>query len=239
MGFRKEVAEEVREELAKKGKIDLKEMAKAFAERRSAVPDAKKEEYQKEAERLKEIYDEKMKEFKKSTKFGEFIEDRKKIKDRQNLLIGLRDMPKRPRSVFAMYAEEHKTEVPAGKGEGKGRSALKVKFEQAAAEEKAKLEAIVKEKTDKWKQDVNVYKEGDKYKGFVKNQAKIKMEFMNEAMKVMTLRFLSAAPAQPPKSGFGVYAGRKRKAQIDAGEKRDKKQRVQDIEKWKQEFSKL
>merc|ERR1712113_271355 len=239
MGFRKEVAEEVREELAKKGKIDLKEMAKAFAERWNAVPDAKKEEYQKEAERLKEIYDEKMKEFKKSTKFTEFIEDRRKIKDRQNILIGLRDMPKRPRSVFAMYAEEHKTEVPAGKGEGKGRSALKVKFEQAAAEEKAKLEAIVKEKTDKWKQDVNVYKEGDKYKGFVKNQAKIKMEFMNEAMKVMTLRFLSGAPPQPPKSAFGVYAGRKRKAQIDNGERRDKKQRLQDLEKWKQEFSKL
>eukprot|EP00932_Pfiesteria_piscicida_P015268 SRR837773.2731.p1 GENE.SRR837773.2731~~SRR837773.2731.p1 ORF type:complete len:774 (-),score=319.63 SRR837773.2731:248-2569(-) len=63
---------------------------------------------------------------------------------------------------------------------------------------------------------------------------------MNEAMKVMTLKFLNAAPPQPPKSAFAIYVADKRKAQGEADEvPKDKKQRAEDLAKFKVEWKKL
>jgi len=84
------------------------------------------------------------------------------------------------------------------------------------------------------------WKESDKFKGFEKTQVRIKNEFMNEAMKVMTLKFLNRAPPQPPKSGFAIFLGEKRAAQDGAeGEPSSKKIKREEVVKYKQEWDKL
>merc|ERR1712039_643243 len=134
-------------------------------------------------------------------------------------------MPKKPKSVFALYSAAHKDEVPAGKGEGKGVSALKVKFQTADQEEKAKLEEAANESLKKWKEEVETFKAGEKYQLFQKTEKKVKQEFLNEAMKVMTIKFLNAAPPQPPKSPFAIYVGEKRQASgAPEGEKKSKEE---------------
>merc|ERR1712054_569135 len=137
--------------------------------------------------------------------------------------MGLREMPKKPKSVFAMFAQDHKNEVEPGKGEGKGTSALKQKFENASMEEKKKYEAKNAEMLEKWKEDVVTFKASPKYQTYEATKKKIDQEFKNEAIKVTTLKFLGDAPAAPPKSGFGVFVGEKRKAAGSApGEKKSK-----------------
>merc|ERR1712136_710463 len=138
---------------------------------------------------------------------------------RENRQVNLRDMPKRPKSVFAMYAADHKNEVTPGKGEGKGTSALKQKFLGVTAEEKLAYEAKERELKEEWARQVQDFKDGDKYKAYIKTTKIIKLEFTNEAMKVSTMRFLSEAPAPPPRSPFALFLNEKRKADAnEAGE---------------------
>ncbi len=131
--------------------------------------------------------------------------------------MNLLDLPKRPKSVFAMFAQKHKDEVPQGKGEGKGRSALKAKFMEISTEEKEALEKQEQERLAKFKQDLAEFKESDKFKCYVTAKKKIKLEFLNEAMKVLTLKFLTHSPASPPKTAFAVYLHEKRKSVAEAG----------------------
>jgi len=70
-----------------------------------------------------------------------------------------------------------------------------------------------------------------------KHYWKIKLEFMGEAMKVLTLRFLSDAPQPPPKSGFMVFVADKRKAAEEAGEPpKTKRERIEEMQRFKAEF---
>lgn len=54
--------------------------------------------------------------------------------------------------------------------------------------------------------------ESERYKAYEKNDKAVKKELANAAMKVMTIKFLNAAPPQPPKSPFAVFVHEKRKA---------------------------
>merc|ERR1712238_243033 len=83
-------------------------------------------------------------------------------------------------------------------------------------------------------------KSSDKFLGFQRNTQKIKTEFMTEAMKVVTLKFLADAPAAPPKSGFSVYVTEKRKASQEAeGAKKAKSAKKEELEKWRSDYGKL
>merc|ERR1719316_1047370 len=122
-----------------------------------------------------------------------------------------------------MFTKDHKDEVPSGKGEGKGSSALRQVFAKASAEEKAKYEAENKKQTEAWQVEVKEWKTGVKYQTYEATKKKIMEEFKNEAIKVTTLKFLDSAPAPPPKSGFAIFVSEKRKAAgPPAGEKKSK-----------------
>ena len=149
-------------------------------------------------------------------------------------------MPKRPKSVFAMFAAEHKDEVPKGKGEGKGTSALKEKFKTAPEEEKKKNQAENDKLTEQWKEDVKEFKAGTKYQAFNATKSKIELEFKNEAIKVITLKFLDEAPLAPAKTAFAVFVGEKRKAAGEPdGQKKSKEAKREEVVKAQEEWKKL
>lgn len=233
--YRSEIMPKIVEEC--KG-LTMGEMGKKVAGLWAEVPEEQKKGYQETAVKLKEEYDVKLAQFKADQKYTSFLEDRMKTKARENRLVTMLDMPKRPKSVFAMYAEEHKKEVEPGKGEGKGRSALKQKFLEASETEKAQLAEREQALREEYKKQMAEWKDSDKYKGSVTTQGKIKQEFMNEAMKVMTLKFLSRAPPQPPRSPFAVFLNEKRAAE-GGSEGSNKKQKKEEVTKFKEEWLKL
>mmetsp|Transcript_102896 Transcript_102896/g.320623 ORF Transcript_102896/g.320623 Transcript_102896/m.320623 type:complete len:1217 (+) Transcript_102896:71-3721(+) len=234
--FRSEVMPKVTEE--HKG-LGAGELGKKIAEMWVAVPAAKKEEYQAQSAKLKEQYEENFLAFKKAQKYMEYLREREQVKAKENKLLGLRTLPKRPPSAFSMYATEHKSEVEPGKGEGKGRDALMKKYAVETEEEKAKYLEKEKELKIKWMEDTQAFKESKKFLDFKATEKKIKMEFMTEASKVLTLKFFAQAPKQPPKSPFAVFVGDKRKA---AGESeslpKDKKARIEELARLKEEWAK-
>jgi hypothetical protein len=242
--FRNEVMPDITKENQNKkegeGKLSMGEMGKKVAEMWSKVPEDKKAAYQKEADKAKALYDIAYKKFKAGGKYISYIEDKQKVKARENLLVNLREMPKRPKSVFAMFAKDHKDEVPAGKGEGKGSSALRQVFAKASQEEKAKYEAENKKLTEAWQVEVKEWKSGVKYQTYESTKKKIMEEFKNEAIKVTTLKFLDSAPAPPPKSGFAIFVSEKRKAAgPPAGEKKSKEAKKADVAEFQKEWQKM
>mmetsp|Transcript_36179 Transcript_36179/g.115064 ORF Transcript_36179/g.115064 Transcript_36179/m.115064 type:complete len:1222 (-) Transcript_36179:108-3773(-) len=234
--FRSEVMASVVEQ--NKG-LGAGELGKKVAELWVKVDEEKKEEYRKQSSKLKEEYDQKLLDFKREVKYTQYLQERQQVKAKENKALNLRELPKRPRSAFAMYAEEHKSEVEPGKGEGKGRDALMKKYMQATEDEKAPYIAKEKELKDQWMRDMQAFKEGEKFTGFQSLEKKIKMEFMTEAMKVVTLRFLSDAPQQPPKSPFAVFVHGKRKAAGTEGPPKDKQARIEEMATLKAEWSKV
>jgi len=239
--FRTEVSPGLMKEAKEKGHVWARgELIKKVAELWEKVPEEEKAPYIAKSNKLRAQVEAKGKDFKKTKKYIGFLEERQKLKIRQNRLVNLRDMPKKPKSVFAMFATEHKEEVPAGKGEGKGVSALKVKFSEASEDEKKRLEAEQKELLEKWKQDVDTFKVGDQFKTYQTTETKVKREFMNEAMKVMTLKFLNAAPQQPPKSAFAIYLNEKRKAtEAPEDEPKSKEVKREEVVKYQEEWKNL
>jgi len=237
--YRSEVMPKIAEE-CKVTPMTTAEQGKKVAGMWAALPEEEKKVYQDTAARQKEEYEEKMLDFKKAQDYTAFLEERFKTKAKENKQVNMIDMPKRPKSVFAMYAEEHKKEVEPGKGEGKGAHALKKKFAEASEEEKAQLAEKEKELKEQWAKEMTEWKESDKFKGFLKTNEKIKTEFMNEAMKVMTIKFLNRAPAQPPKTGFAVFLHEKRAADEEAsGQRSSKKVKREELTKYKEEWVKL
>mmetsp|Transcript_56351 Transcript_56351/g.158843 ORF Transcript_56351/g.158843 Transcript_56351/m.158843 type:complete len:1194 (+) Transcript_56351:47-3628(+) len=202
------------------------------------VPEDRQAAYVERQARLRAEHEAGVKEFKRQKVYMEYLEKRQAIKTRENRLVNLRELPKRPKSVFALFADEHKNEVEPGKGEGKGRDALKRKYQEIQAEEKAKLEQEEKEAREQWMKDVKDFKEGPKYKAFQGTGDKIKTEFLNDAMKVMTLRFLDSAPAAPPKSGFSVFVAEKRQNK-GAGPKKSNAELKDEVTGFRVEFAKL
>mmetsp|Transcript_28063 Transcript_28063/g.60928 ORF Transcript_28063/g.60928 Transcript_28063/m.60928 type:complete len:1274 (-) Transcript_28063:360-4181(-) len=239
--WRKEVSDEILKEEKKSGQpFDRAAFHKKLNERWTALTDEEKAPYNEKAAAMKAAAEKKKKDFKTSKTYIGFLEERQKVKIRQNRLVNLRDMPKKPKSVFALFAQEHKSEVPSGKGEGKGTSALKEKFEQAPEEEKKRLQEKQDEMMEKYKQELEEYKAGDTYKKFETTEQKVKKEFMNEAMKVMTLKFLNAAPEQPPKTAAQVYIAEKRKANSSPDdEPKSKEARKEEGKKYLDEYKKL
>mmetsp|Transcript_28899 Transcript_28899/g.46517 ORF Transcript_28899/g.46517 Transcript_28899/m.46517 type:complete len:1236 (-) Transcript_28899:183-3890(-) len=241
--FRNEVMPSIVKENKEKpegeAKLSMGEIGKKVASLWVEVPEEKKAEYRAISDKAREEYERKLKAFKTHMKYMEFVEGRAKIKSRENLLVQLREMPKRPKSVFAMFSQDHKNEVPAGKGEGKGTHALRKKFEDAPEEEKKKYEETRSELEDKWKEKVVEFKAGVKYQTFAKTKEKIDMEFKNEAIKITTLKFLDDAPPAPPKSPFAVFVGEKRKAEGQPEEKKTKEAKKQEVLKLKDDWLKL
>jgi len=188
------------------------ELAKKVSVMWAGVPEEKRQPYQKWADEAKAIYDKRMLEFRRNKMYATYLKERTKVKLRENKLLNLRDAPKKPKSVFALYAETHKSEVQPGKGAGRGSSALKDKFAQAAQEEKEALEARSKELKSKYYEEVKSFKESDRYKTYEKTEKAVKRELEAAAVKLMTIKFLNAAPTQPPKSPFAVFVHEKRKA---------------------------
>uniref|UniRef100_A0A7S1WEU3 HMG box domain-containing protein n=1 Tax=Alexandrium catenella TaxID=2925 RepID=A0A7S1WEU3_ALECA len=234
--FRSEVMPKVTEE--NKG-LGCGELGKKIASMWAEVSAEKKEEYAAQSAKFKAQYEKDLVEFKRKNVYTSFLMERQVAKAKENKLLKLRTLPKRPMSAFAMFALEHKNDVEPGKGEGKGRDALKKLYEKAREEEKAAFIEKEKELKIKFMEDTQAFKEGEKFLEFKNVEKKIKMEFMNEATKVLTLRFLSDAPKEPPKSPFAVFVAQKRKASGEAdGPPKSKKERAEEITKLKEEWAK-
>eukprot|EP00933_Yihiella_yeosuensis_P022710 TRINITY_DN17832_c0_g1_i1.p1 TRINITY_DN17832_c0_g1~~TRINITY_DN17832_c0_g1_i1.p1 ORF type:complete len:1215 (-),score=478.94 TRINITY_DN17832_c0_g1_i1:131-3775(-) len=215
-------------------------ISRKLADMWKEASDDVKKPLEAEAAKLKEAYDDKLKGFKRQKVYLQFLTQRHKVRSRENRMVNLAEMPKKPKSVFALFKEDHKEEVPAGKGEGKGMSWVRAKFQEVADEEKQKYLDMEKELKAKHLADVQQFKDSDKFKEFEKTELKIKKEMQNEGMKVMTIKFLNMAPAAPPKTPFAVFVGEKRKASDEpAGKKPDKKARAAEIEEMKKEWVKL
>lgn len=241
--YRAEVMPGIVEENEKKPageKLAVGDIGKKVAQLWVDVPEDKKAPYVKRSEAAKAEYEKKMQDFKKSMKYTQFLEKRQSIKARENTQLNLREMPRRPKSVFAMFCEENKDKVPAGKGEGKGRSALKALFIDLPEEKKKEYANKEAELKEEWMKAVKEYKDGTKYQNFLKVKDKIKKEFENEAVKTTTMRFLADAPSPPPKTPFAVFLHEKRKRDgKDANEKLSKAQKVEQVKEAKTEFMKL
>jgi len=220
--------------------MSMGELGKKMGELWGKVPQEEKDALAKQCAAAKKEWEKQHVNFKKNKKYMKFLEERQRIKIRQNRMVNLREMPKKPKSVFALYAKEHKAEVPQGKGEGKGTSALKQKFASALEEEKAKLAEQAKAAEEVWRKDLEDFKAGDQFKTFVTEESKVKREFMNEAMKVMTLKFINAAPETPAKTGFSIYLGEKRKADTAGeGEPKSKEAKIEEVKKYKADWDKI
>jgi len=242
--FRKDIMPEITAENEKAKaegaeKMNMAAIARKVGEKFAQVPAEKKAEYQKKADELKEKYDQELAEFKGDKKYSNFLDLRSKIKLRENRLLRLRDMPKRPKSVFAMFAEDHKSEVPPGKGEGKGRSALKVLFNDFPEEKKEGYKTKEKELLEVFKKELDEFKSGETYKTYQETIAKVKKEFTNEAIKVTTLKFLRGAPKPCPATGFALFAGEKRKRDGPEGGKLSKEAKREFAQKAKEEYFKM
>eukprot|EP00747_Dinoflagellata_sp_TGD_P060114 gnl/TRDRNA2_/TRDRNA2_151879_c0_seq3.p1 gnl/TRDRNA2_/TRDRNA2_151879_c0~~gnl/TRDRNA2_/TRDRNA2_151879_c0_seq3.p1 ORF type:complete len:524 (+),score=152.33 gnl/TRDRNA2_/TRDRNA2_151879_c0_seq3:85-1656(+) len=194
-------------------RTDGRALGKKATEQWDALSEDQKKPYEEKAAAMKKSYHENDKKFKGTEKYTKFLEKRMQIKVRENRLVNLRDMPKRPKSVFALFAEANKDTVPAGKGEGKGRSALKVKFNEADEEAKKTYQEKEAELKLAWQKELEEFKVSEPYKTFETTKKKIEYEFTNAAMKAQTLRFLSEAPVPPSKSAFALFVNEKRAAQ--------------------------
>eukprot|EP00927_Polykrikos_kofoidii_P028125 TRINITY_DN2460_c0_g1_i1.p1 TRINITY_DN2460_c0_g1~~TRINITY_DN2460_c0_g1_i1.p1 ORF type:complete len:1241 (+),score=313.88 TRINITY_DN2460_c0_g1_i1:500-3724(+) len=218
--YRAEILPAICAENAKKegeAKLDMAGIARKVSAMWTEVPEEKKQEYFKKAEELRQQYVLDMQEFKTNKKYFDFLETREKIKSKENKELNLREMPKRPKNVFSLFADDHKDKVEPGKGEGKGRHALKTLWTQAEAEKKSVYEQKEKELKDEWVQQVADFKAGEKYATFQTTAAKVRKEFTTEAIKVTTLKFLRGAPAAPPKSSFSVFTSERKRKREDAG----------------------
>merc|ERR1712151_315478 len=118
-------------------KLAMGDITKKVSKMWTDLPEEEKKPFIAKAEEQKEAYIKAQQEFKTGNRYRFFMDQRKKIKEKENKELRLRDLPKRPKSVFAMFAEEHKKEVEPGKGEGKGRDALNKLWQKQDAEKKA------------------------------------------------------------------------------------------------------
>ncbi|CAE7618338.1 cka1 [Symbiodinium pilosum] len=199
--------------------------------------------FEQQAAALKKEYLQQVVEFKRKQVYLKFLQQRMACRTKENRRVHLNDMPKRPKSVYALFRDDIKDEVPSGKGEGKGMNFVKNKFQEIDETEKKKYLDMEAELKQKYNEDVKTYKEGEKYKEFEKTTGKIKKELMTEAMKVMTLKFLNDAPAEPPKSTFAIFVGEKRRLSEESNgappKKRSREEAFAEVAKFKEEWRKL
>lgn len=221
------VAENEKKE--KSEKLEVGQIGKLIAEKWTSLDADKKAKYYSEAEQLKEEYAGKLLDWKAQMKYSKFLENRSKVKSIENRQVNLRDLPKRPQSVFALFAEDHKKDVPPGKGEGKGTHALKTKWAETDGSEKQRYETKEKDLKTQWMEAVAEFKESDKFKLFESTKKKIEIEFSKEAEKATTLRFLNDAPTPPAKTPFAVFLGEKRRREGTQSVKKNKQAKVEEV----------
>ncbi|CAK8985915.1 unnamed protein product [Durusdinium trenchii] len=234
-------AKHLKEVMEEKKGASAGELSKIMGEKwKNATPE-EKEPFENEAAALKEEYKKKVADFKRQKNYITFLQKRSLVKTRENRQVNLRDMPKKPKTVYALFREDIKEEVPTGKGEGKGMNFVKNKFQEMEDEKKLIYKQKEAELREKYDEEMKTYKEGETYKTFEKQNGKIKRELMTEGMKVMTLKFLSDAPAEPPKNAFAEYVGEKRRAAGEAGapKKRTRGQIKEEVAQLKADWSKL
>ena len=214
--YREEVAPEVMKEKKNKkqgdGKLSRGELGKSVAAQWKNAPADLKAKYQEKAEPLKADYDTKRKDFMGSSEYMRYIEGKKKIDLHFNHVVNLREKPKRPKSVFLMFAKDHKDKVPAGKGEGKGFSALRQMFNEIQVEEREKYQTEQQTQTEAWQKSFEEFKLSAKYLKFGTDKQKIVATFKKEAIKVTTLKYLISALTPPFKSGFAIFVDEKKRA---------------------------
>lgn len=215
--------------------LGMADIARKVASMYKALTDEQKVPYNEGAAAAKIKYEKDLLEFKTDKKYTNFLEKRSTIKQRENRLLRLRELPKRPKGVFAMFCQDNKDKVPAGKGEGKGRNALKTLFETCPEDKKAEYKSKEAEQVDAWKKDLEAFKSGETFKTYQEMIVKVKAEFENEIIKVTTLKFLTEAPKPPPRTGFAIFVGEKRKRE-EGGEKQSKAQKKEEMEKLKKEW---
>jgi len=219
-------------------KMTMGEIGKKIATMWTEVSEDEKKKFYEKAIELKEQYGIDLKEFKAKQKYTSFLEKRAKIKLVENTKVNLYDLPKRPKSVFALFADEHKKTVPQGKGEGKGRDALKRKWSDTAEDTKKEYETREQQHKREWIEAVADFKKGESYQIFEKTKKKIDLEFANEAVKVTTIRFLESAPEPPPKTPFALFLHDKRKKDPSSA-KKSKTAKVEEVAAAQEEWKKL
>ncbi|CAE6967578.1 HMGB2 [Symbiodinium sp. KB8] len=199
--------------------------------------------FEEQAAVLKKEYLQKVADFKRKKVYVQFLQKRVTVRTRENRRVNLNDMPKKPKSVYALFRDDIKDEVPAGKGEGKGMNFVKTKFAEMDEAEKKKYMEKEADLKQKYNEEVKTYKEGEQYKEFEKTTVKIKREMMTEAMKVMTLKFLRDAPPEPPKNPFAIFVGEKRRMSEESNgappKKRSREEAKAEVAKLKEEWAKL
>mmetsp|Transcript_103398 Transcript_103398/g.299062 ORF Transcript_103398/g.299062 Transcript_103398/m.299062 type:complete len:880 (-) Transcript_103398:134-2773(-) len=215
------------------------ELAKEVSSMWKALPDEEREVYSKKASADKEKYDREFAEFQKQGQYASYLQELLKVKLRENRQLNLRCAPKRPPSVFALFAEKHKDEVDAGRA---GLSTLKQKFAEASEEEQRELEAQRKDLEEKYEVELKTWKESSEYKEFEKGDVAAKKEFKTTAAKVMSAKFLNGAPKAPPKSPFAIFVRERRAAVVapaDEGAATKKGEQVSAfLKQWKEMSSK-
>lgn len=233
--FKKEHAKKVMEE--NKG-MKMSELSKKLNEMWQALGADKQKAYNEEAEKKKAEWEDATTNFKCTQLYTDFFVKREKVRTRQNRMLNLRETPKRGKTAFALYCDRHKDEVEPGKGEGKGRSALKVKFASVSQQEKEELERLEKENKEAYEKELAAFKESDRFKNFQTMKAKIEEEYKKEAMKITTLRFLREAPNPPPKTGFLIYFQEKEQQAGEDGppKKKSKEEKKEFLQKTRSEF---
>ncbi|CAE6941301.1 Hmgb2 [Symbiodinium natans] len=200
--------------------------------------------FEQEAAALKKEYLQKVADFKRKQVYVHFLQKRVVVRTKENRRVNLNDMPKKPKSVYALFRDDIKDEVPKGKGEGKGMSFVKNKFADMNDDEKKKYMEKEAELKQQYNEEVKTYKEGERYKEFEKTTGKIKREMKNEAMKVMALKY--AAPPEPPKSPFAIFVGEKRRMSEEPNDsngappkKKSREEAKAEVAKFKEEWAKL
>jgi len=217
------------------------ELSKILGEKWKSTSPEEREPFETEAGKLKEEYNQKFAEFKRQKAYIQFLQKRVVVKNRENRLVNLRDMPKKPKTVYALFREDIKEEVPSGKGEGKGMNFVKNKFSEIDADAKLKYKQKEAELREQYDEEMKSYKEGETWKEFTKTSGKIKREMLTEAMKVMTLKFLNDAPKEPPKTAFAIFVGEKRQAVGEEGapKKKSRQAAKDEVAEYKAEWAKL
>lgn len=208
-----------------------KEMTKHLKGMWEQIGEEKQKTYIDANEKAKEQWKKDFDEFKCKLKYTEFLRKRESTKSRENKQVHLRTMPKRPRSAFALFATDKKSEVPPGKGEGKGQHALKRKWADTSTEDQREYYSKRQELEEQYNKEDAAFKESDSFKTFCKLKTRIEQEYKTEAMKVMTLRFLRAAPAPPPRNGFAIYVKEQTKPGEAKGNRSQQQEKLKEHQK--------
>mmetsp|Transcript_34778 Transcript_34778/g.79742 ORF Transcript_34778/g.79742 Transcript_34778/m.79742 type:complete len:1127 (+) Transcript_34778:19-3399(+) len=251
----REIVEAVKRE-SEDGKAKTGPLAKKLSQSWAALPSQEKKVYEEKAEQLKDEFAKQLKEFKVQKKYSDFLIERQRVRLWQARQEHLRNAPRRPKGVFALFREDHKdlgavpsaetVETTSGKGKGKGKAAAAVKqlYDAATEEEKQEYAKKAEDVKKEYEEKKAEFEKSERFLEYKKQEKSIEREMKNEAVKVTTLRFLRAAPDPVPSTGLQLFIAsaqrEKRKAEQNAIEQpKEKRAKTEEVTALKAEFTKL